>query len=141
VDDIYSPLLFQLARSLPASSQLAAPDATATAESKLCGSRIAVDMAVGAGKVQAYAQRVKACLFGRATAAVVAREIVGTPLAELQELSSTMRSMLETGGPPPGGRWVELAVLAPVRALKGRHASTLLVFTALDRAIAGLPKA
>ena len=140
VDGIYSPLVFRLARSLPPPSRLPAPDVTATAESKLCGSSIAVDMAVSAGKVHAYAQRVKACLFGRATAAVVAREITGTPLAELQEVSSTMQVMLEAGGPPPAGRWVELSVLAPVRALKGRHASTLLVFVALDRAIASLPR-
>jgi NifU-like protein involved in Fe-S cluster formation/TusA-related sulfurtransferase len=139
VDEIYSPRVFQLARSLPDSSQLAAPDATATAESKLCGSTIAVEIAVSAGGVQAYAQRVKACLFGRATAAVVARKIVGTSLAELQEVSRTMRAMLEAGGPPPVGRWAELAALAPVRALKGRHASTLLVFVALERAVASLP--
>jgi len=140
VDEIYSPMVFQLAQSLPASSHLPAPDATATAESKLCGSIVAVDVAVSERKIDAYAQRVQACLFGRATAAVVAREITGTPIAELQQVSSAMRAMLEAGGPPPDGRWVELAVLAPVRLLKGRHTSTLLVFDALDRAIASLPR-
>jgi NifU-like protein involved in Fe-S cluster formation/TusA-related sulfurtransferase len=140
VDTIYSPMVFRLARSLPEASQLTAPDATATAESKLCGSTITVDMAVREGRVHAYAQRVKACLFGRAAAAVMTRKIVGTSLAELRALSSTMRTMLEDGGPAPAGRWGELAALAPVRALKGRHASTLLVFVAVERAIANLPR-
>jgi NifU-like protein involved in Fe-S cluster formation len=139
-DQIYSPVVFQLARSLPDASQLPAPDATAEAQSKLCGSAIAVDISVSSDKVHAYAQRVKACLFGRATAAVVAREIVGTPLAELKQVSAGMRAMLEAGESAPGGRWGDLAALAPVRALKARHASALLVFVALEKAIASLPR-
>jgi NifU-like protein involved in Fe-S cluster formation/TusA-related sulfurtransferase len=139
VDDIYSPKVFRLARSLPDASRLPAPDATAEAQSKLCGSTIAVDIIVPEGKVNAYAQRVKACLFGRATAAIVAREIIGTPVAEILQVSSEMRAMLEEDGPPPRGRWADLAVLAPMRALKARHASALLVFVALERAVARLP--
>jgi NifU-like protein involved in Fe-S cluster formation/TusA-related sulfurtransferase len=137
-DDIYNPKVFELARSLPAPSRLPAPDATAEAQSKLCGSAIAVDIIVPEGKVNAYAQRVKACLFGRATAAIVAREIIGTPVAEILQVSSEMRAMLEANRSPPGGRWADLAVLAPMRTLKARHASALLVFVALERAIASL---
>ncbi|MGH6814701.1 MAG: iron-sulfur cluster assembly scaffold protein, partial [Hyphomicrobiaceae bacterium] len=40
------------------------------------------------------------------------------------------------GGPPPTGRWTDLAVLAPVKDYKARHASTLLVFDAVETAIA-----
>jgi NifU-like protein involved in Fe-S cluster formation/TusA-related sulfurtransferase len=138
-DEIYSPMVFQLARSLPDASKLSAPDATAEAQSKLCGSAIAVDIGVSGDKVHAYAHRVKACLFGRATAAVVAREIVGTPLAELAQVSAGMRAMLEAGGPAPGGRWGDLGALSPMRVLKARHASALLVFVALEKAIASLP--
>ena len=137
-DDLYSPKVFELARSLPSASRLAAPDATATARSKLCGSTIAVDLGMAEGEVHAYGQRVKACLFGRAAAAVVAREIIGTSLAELRQVGNEMRTMIEAGGPAPAGRWGELAALAPVHALKGRHASTLLVFVALEGAIASL---
>jgi NifU-like protein involved in Fe-S cluster formation len=46
-----------------------------------------------------------------------------------------MRKMLREGGPPPGGRWSDLAVLEPVRDYKVRHASTLLVFDAVEDAI------
>jgi NifU-like protein involved in Fe-S cluster formation len=52
-----------------------------------------------------------------------------------------MVAMLKEGGPPPGGKWADLAWLAPVRDYPPRHASTLLVFDAvveaLDRIEAG----
>ena len=139
MDGIYSPKLFQLAKGLPSPSQLDAPDATASAKSSTCGSTAEVDVTVSMGAIQTYAQRVNACLLGRATAAIVARQIAGTPLSELQGVTAQMRAMLAAQGPAPDGRWADLAVLAPVHELKGRHASVLLVFTALERAIARLP--
>ena len=47
-----------------------------------------------------------------------------------------MRKMLKEGGQAPSGRWADLAVLEPVRDYKARHASTLLVFDAVENAIA-----
>jgi NifU-like protein involved in Fe-S cluster formation len=44
--------------------------------------------------------------------------------------------MLKEDGPPPYGKWGDLAVLEPVRDYKARHASTLLVFDAVEDAIA-----
>jgi NifU-like protein involved in Fe-S cluster formation len=44
--------------------------------------------------------------------------------------------MLKEGGPPPKGRWADLAVLEPVKDYKARHTSTLLVFDAVEKAIA-----
>jgi len=46
-----------------------------------------------------------------------------------------MRAMLKENGPPPSGRWADLALLEPVRPYKARHASTLLIFDAVERAI------
>ena len=43
--------------------------------------------------------------------------------------------MLREGGPPPEGRWADLAVLEPVRNYKARQTSTLLVFDAVERAL------
>ena len=64
------------------------------------------------------------------------RNIVGTSARELREVGSAMRRMLKEGGPPPAGRWVDLAVLQPVKDYKARHASTLLVFDAVETALA-----
>jgi len=136
---IYSAKIFELARSLPEASRLAQPHATARAASKICGSTIEVDVAVSADVLSAYAQRVKACLFGRATAAVVAHNIIGTSATEVMQVAAIMRQMLDAGGPPPDGKWADLSALAPMRVLKGRHGSVLLVFEALERALAKLP--
>ena len=38
--------------------------------------------------------------------------------------------------PPPNGKWSDLQILEPVRDFKARHASTLLVFDAVEDAIA-----
>jgi len=67
---------------------------------------------------------------------VVAAHVVGSKAAELREVGATMRRMLKENGPPPGGKWADLAALEPVREVKGRHASTLLVFDALEKAMA-----
>jgi NifU-like protein involved in Fe-S cluster formation len=46
-----------------------------------------------------------------------------------------MRAMLKAGAAPPSGRWVDCAVLEPVRDYKARHASTLLTFDATVEAV------
>jgi NifU-like protein involved in Fe-S cluster formation len=43
--------------------------------------------------------------------------------------------MLKENGPPPGGKWADLAVLEPVRNYHARHASTMLTFDAVVDAI------
>ena len=118
--------------SWPATSRVSAgcsaPDASATAYSKLCGSTITVDLALKDGKVADYAQELKACALGQASASILARNIVGATPEELRELRETMRQMLKENGPPPDGKWADLAVLEPVRDYKARHGSTLLAF-------------
>lgn len=136
LDAIYNPRFLELAAATPRSGRLSAPDGSATAHSKLCGSTVTVDVMLGDGRIRDYAQVVKACLLGQAAAAVVGREAVGSTPAEILRVASEMRRMLKEDGPPPMGRWSDLALLQPVRDYKARHASTLLVFDALERALA-----
>lgn len=136
LSDIYNTRILELAASIPLTGRLAAPDASATAHSKLCGSTITVDLAIRDGRVAEYGQTVKACLLGQAAASIMGQQIVGSTPAELHTIAATMRAMLKDGGEPPTGRWAELAVLQPVKDFKARHASTLLVFDAVERALA-----
>lgn len=136
LSDIYSTRILELAAAIPRSQRLAAPDATATAHSKLCGSTITVDVVMDGDTIVDYGQTVKACLLGQSAASVVGREIVGTTAAEIRAVAETMRRMLKENGSPPTGRFADLAVLEPVRDYKARHTSTLLVFDAIDKAIA-----
>ena len=131
---IYSTRIMELAAAIPRVERLKAPDGRATAHSKLCGSTITVDLKLDGDRIVGYGQTVKACLLGQAAASVVGREIVGSTIAEVRDVASDMRAMLKDGGAGPAGRWADLAVLAPVRDYKARHASTLLVFEAVDRA-------
>ncbi len=134
-DDIYSQRILELAAALPRTRRLPEPQATATAHSKLCGSTVTVDLSMEGGVVSDYGQSVKACLLGQSAASVMGREIIGSSAEELREVGAAMRKMLKAVGPPPHGRWSDLAVLEPVRDYKARHASTLLVFDAVEEAI------
>ena len=135
LDDVYNTKLIELAGASTRAGRLSAPDASASAHSKLCGSTVSIDLKMAGGKVSDYAQTVKACLLGQAAAAVMAREIVGSRPEELRRVAHEMRAMLKENGAPPGGRWADLAALEPVRNYKARHASTLLVFDAVEKAL------
>ncbi|MGD9867245.1 MAG: iron-sulfur cluster assembly scaffold protein [Hyphomicrobiales bacterium] len=136
LDDIYSPRILELAAGIPHGQRLEHPGATATAHSKLCGSTVSIDLDIEGGRVARYGQTVKACLLGQAAASVMGRNIIGSTPEELRAVGSQMRAMLKEDGPPPGGRWNDLAVLEPVRDFRARHASTLLVFDAVEDALA-----
>lgn len=135
LDEIYNTRILELAGAISHTDRLTDADGTATAHSKLCGSTVTVDLKLDAGRVGAFGQSVKACLLGQASASVMAREIVGSTPEELREIGREMRAMLKEGGPVPTGRWADLAALEPVRNYKARHASTLLVFDAVEKAL------
>ncbi len=136
LDEIYNTRILELAGAITRNARLVAPDATASAHSKLCGSTLDLDLNPKSGCVTDYGVTVKACLLGQAAASVMAREIVGSTPDELHAVADQMRAMLKAEGPPPTGRWADLAVLEPVRHYKARHTSTLLVFDAVEKALA-----
>ena len=135
LDEVYNTRILELAASIPRSTRLSDPHATTSAHSKLCGSTVTVDLKMDADEVTDFGQTVKACLLGQASASVMGREIVGSTSSELRRVTKVMRDMLKNDGPPPTGRWSDLIVLQPVKDYKARHASTLLVFDAVEAAI------
>jgi len=134
-EDIYSQRILELAAAVPRTARLAAPHASATAHSKLCGSTVTIDLAMEGDVVIDYGQSVKACLLGQSAASVMGREVIGSSAEELRAVGAAMRKMLKQDGPPPAGKWADLAMLEPVRDYRARHASTLLVFDAVEDAI------
>lgn len=136
LSDLYNARIIELAAAIGPAQRLAHPQGRATAHSKLCGSTITVELVLRDGKVAEYGQTVKACLLGQASAAVMARNVLGSTPADLRGIAGRMRAMLKQGGAPPEGRWSDLAVLEPVKDYKARHASTLLVFDAVEQALA-----
>lgn len=135
LDDIYNTRILELAANIARIERLDAPQASASARSKLCGSEVSVDLNLAQGRVSSFGQSVKACLLGQAAASVVGREIVGSTPGELRAVSKTMRAMLKENGPAPAGKWSDLAVLAPVRDYKHRHEAVMIIFDAVTKAL------
>jgi NifU-like protein involved in Fe-S cluster formation len=135
LNDIYNQRIIELAGNIPRLGRLAAPDASATAHSKLCGSTVKVDLKMDGDLVSDFAHDVKACALGQASSSIMARHVVGSSASELKALRETIRKMLKENGAPPEGKWADLALLEPVRDYKARHASTLLTFDAVVDAI------
>lgn len=140
LNEIYNKRILELAADIPRLGRLSAPDGSATAHSKLCGSIVTVDLTVENGTVSDFAHDVKACALGQASSSIMARHVVGATAEELRGVREAMRRMLKEGGDAPSGKWEDLRVLEPVRDFKARHASTLLTFDAvvgaLDEALA-----
>jgi NifU-like protein involved in Fe-S cluster formation len=135
LSDLYSDRLLGLAAGMTRNVRLAQPQASAHVHSKLCGSTITVDLTLHEGRVVDYGHTVKACVLGQAAAAVMAQTIIGRTPEELRDVAAQMRAMLKNGAPPPDGLWSDLQAFEPVREVRGRHASTLLVFDAVVRAL------
>jgi NifU homolog involved in Fe-S cluster formation len=135
LNDVYNDRILELAGNIPRLGRLEAPDASATAHSKLCGSTVTVDLKLADGHVADFAHDVKACALGQASSSIMARHVIGAKPDELRQLRDTVRKMLKENGPPPAGKWADIAVLEPVRDYKARHASTMLTFDAVVSAL------
>jgi len=135
IDDLYSAKVLKLAAELLRSGRLADPDASVEKVAKLCGSRVRVDVKVEDGRVSDFAQEVKACALGQASASVLGAHVIGATLPELEAARGGLSAMLKAGAPPPEGRFADLALLAPVKDYPARHASTLLAFDAVTEAV------
>ena len=134
IDDLYSARILKLAANMPRAGRLAAPGASSEKISKLCGSRVLVDLTLDGEEVVDFAQEVKACALGQAAAAVLGEHIIGARVDEIESARDQLRAMLKAGGPAPEGRFVELRALEPVKDYPARHASTLLAFEAAAEA-------
>ncbi|MBO6716548.1 MAG: iron-sulfur cluster assembly scaffold protein [Rhizobiaceae bacterium] len=140
IDEVYNAKILEYAGNIGRIGRLDAPQATATAHSKLCGSTVTVDLVMDGPLVSDFAHDVKACALGQASSSIMARNVVGASADELRTVRETMRKMLKENGPAPEGRFADLKYLEPVRDYKARHASTMLTFDAVVDAIDQIEK-
>jgi NifU-like protein involved in Fe-S cluster formation len=140
LNEVYNRRILELAGNIPRIGRLPAPDATATAHSKLCGSTVTVDLKMDGDTVTDFAHEVKACALGQASSSIMASHVVGARAGDLRLLREAVRKMLKESGAPPQGEWADISVLEPVRDYKARHASTLLTFDAVVSAIDQIEK-
>lgn len=133
--DVYHTRILRLAASIPRVGRLAAPDASATAHSRLCGSRITVDLTLNGDVITDYAHDLRACVIGQAVASVVARVVVGLTIDKVDQGAEVLNAILLDKTPPLPGPWAELEAFLPVADFRNRHGSAMLPFQALQQAI------
>jgi NifU-like protein involved in Fe-S cluster formation len=131
IDELYSARILGLAANLPHSGRLPSPGGTGERVARLCGSRAIVDVTLDdAGRVETFAQDVKACALGQAAAGVLGEAVIGASLEELVEARDAMAAMLKAGGEGPTGRFEALRALKQVADYPARHASTMVAVEA-----------
>ena len=135
VENLYNERILELAATLSKVGRLENAEFSSEAVSRLCGSKVTVDIKISGNKVNDFSHVVKACALGQASSSVMAKKIIGTDINELLDLKIRMKEMLKDDGPPPSGKWSDLEVLQPVKDYKGRHSSVLLTFDAVEDCI------
>ena len=135
VENLYNDRILKLAASLSKVGRIECAEFSSQAISRLCGSKVTVDLDISKNTVKSFSHIVKACALGQASSSVMAENIIGTDIFELLDLKAKMRGMLKDDGSPPSGKWSDLEVLQPVRDYKGRHSSVLLTFDAVEDCI------
>jgi len=133
---LYSRDILRLAASIPNLGALERADARVEKRAPLCGSRVAVAVALDpAGRIAALGQEVKACALGQASAALMGAHAVGRTAAELDQARAQLAAYLAGTSDDPGP-WPGLAVFAQARAYPARHGAILLPFEAAAEAAA-----
>lgn len=132
---LYSARILGLAADIPHLGRLSAPQGTARRRSPLCGSTVTTDVILQNGRVAEFAQDVKACALGQASAAVLGQVVIGRSLPELQAARDALQAMLKSGGPAPAAPFDGYEVLLPARDYKNRHASIMLALEAVCEAM------
>ncbi len=132
---LYSGRILALAADIPHLGRLPAPQGTARRRSPLCGSTVTADVQVTDGRVSAFAQDVKACALGQASAAILGAAVLGRSRAELAAARDALSAMLKANGPIPAAPFDGYEVLLPAREYKNRHASILLALEAAVEAM------
>ena len=124
---LYTRDILRLAGAIARVGRLDDADGEATRTSRLCGSTMTVEIAVEDGRITDYAQRIQACAFGQASAALFAETATGRNAGEVEAGRAQVEAFLK-GGAAPNGVWSEFERLEPVREVKARHGAVLLPF-------------
>ena len=132
---VYTTEILRLAASLSEPRELEREDGSAELRSPTCGSRVVMSVQLDEDRrVEAISQRVHACAFGQASAALIERHARGRTHNEVAETLVALSRWL-ADDQAEAADWPDLAVLEPARPRKGRHGAILLTFRTLLAAI------
>jgi nitrogen fixation NifU-like protein len=134
-DSIYNHAIIAEAKSKVGAGELPAPDARVRRDNPLCGDRVILDVLLEDGHVASVAHKTRGCLLAQAAASILARHAVGADVDEARKVKAEVEALLAGGNGTPS--WPELAMFAPVHAVRSRHECVLLPFEALEEALTG----
>jgi NifU-like protein involved in Fe-S cluster formation len=83
------------------------------------------------GVIVDFAQEVKACALGQATAAIVGQHVVGLDAGEFKAVKKQFTAMVAGENIDFPDKWHELSILSPVKDHPGRKGSVMLPFECL----------
>lgn len=132
---LYSRRILALTTAIPHLGRLPAADGRAMRRSPQCGSSVTVEVTLEAGRITGFAQEVRACALGQASASVLGQAVIGQSRDEIARTRAALASMLKDGAPAPAAPFADLEALIPARDYPNRHASILLAWDALLEAM------
>lgn len=130
---LYTMEILRLAGSLPDPARLERVDGTAQLRSPTCGSTVRTEVQLERGLVKAVSQQVRACAFGQASAALVAKHARGRSAGEVAEALAALSGWLD-GSRDESGSW-GFNALAPAKSRTSRHGAIVLPLRAMLAAI------
>ena len=131
---LYTPELLGLATQLAQFPLTEAYPVGGEARSRTCGStgRVGLSLSDG-GQVERIGMRISACVIGQASAALMAREIVGRKPQDVSLARDEISRWLEGDETVPG--WPGFEPLVPARDFPARHGALLLPWNAIIDAL------
>ena len=133
--ELYNHKIIKLSEAAETDCRLPLPDLSATANSRLCGSTIIVDINIDNGIITDYGHKLRACIIGQAVTSVITKVIVGLHFEQVNEGASFLTAVLEEQKSPPSGIWEDLEIFLPVADFRSRHGSAMLPFDGLQAAL------
>ena len=129
--ELYNRDILRLTATLSHTERLENPHATITKTSRICGSKIIIDVMLEDGVITHYGQEVKACALGQASAAIVAEHAIGLNKDSFLPIAGAFETMINDGTALPEGAWEKLVLLESVKDHPSRKGSVMLPFEAL----------
>lgn len=137
---LYSRRILALTTAIPHLGRLDHSDGSAMRRSPQCGSSVTAHVRLTDGCIADFAQEVRACALGQASASVLGAAVIGRSREDIAATREALSAMLTQGAAAPAAPFAELEALLPARDYPNRHASILLAWdatlAAMDQALA-----
>lgn len=142
LDELYREVILDHYRNPRHRGRLEEPTAHAEGQNPLCGDEVSLDLRVEDGRVTAVAITGQGCSISQASASMMAEAVEGKTVAEIADLSSRFRAMMDleegdSGLDPdrPGATLGDLEALQGVRRFPVRIKCAALPWTTLSEAL------